>query len=50
MDWIFQHWQSMAAALIVAATVFVFVRRLLARPDRPGCGKGCGCGLKGPGK
>jgi hypothetical protein len=50
MDWILQHWQSIAAALVVAATALVFGRRLLKRPERTGCGKGCGCGLKGSGK
>jgi hypothetical protein len=43
MDWILQHWQSIAAALVVAATALVFGRRLLKRPERTGCGKGCGC-------
>ena len=50
MDWILQHWQSIAAALVVAATALVFGRRLLKRPERTGCGKGCGCPAKGPRK
>jgi hypothetical protein len=35
--------QTIAALIVVAATIVWFVARALARRKNPGCGGGCGC-------
>jgi hypothetical protein len=43
MTWLSQHWQTLAAATIVAVTLVTFLIRALRRKKSSGCGHNCGC-------
>lgn len=45
IDWLAQHWQTIAALGIVAVTVGVFGWKLIRKKDG-GCVSGCSCGAK----
>lgn len=38
-----EHWQTLAAAGIVALTITTFLVWLARPKNKSGCGKGCGC-------
>lgn len=47
MNWILQHWQSIAVAGIVTVTLLVFLGRILQGSGSSGCGRNkCGCSAK----
>ncbi len=46
MDWIRENWQTIAALLIVGATLLIFVFRIAKAGKKDGCGGGCGCDAK----
>ena len=43
MDWLLQHWQSLAALGIVGLVAVLFVRNLIRPNKSGGCGGGCDC-------
>ena len=43
MNWIVQHWQTIAALTIVAVATVALVWRLCRK--KKNCGGGCGCGV-----